>query len=387
MRANYGVAGEDRVANKTYVDRLTQTTGYLFGNVVTNGLDPSLYPNPDATWEKARTFNVGFDATLINKINITAEFYQRYTYDGFNQLDPSANPATTGLINPDRNYGKSLAWGSEFSVGYRTKINRDWGLTADVNFGWSNSQILQQYYSPAAFGLFGNAATSNPIGKDPRYVNGSNYGYIATGIIRTQTEVDAILANNPNYTIGGTRPQVGFMDFKDINGDGKIDDNDITLMYDRTASIIGFGITIGVTYKDFKLQTNLNLSIGGKKFYDTEAKKVPTTNQNAPAFWDDHWTPANPGAKYPRADAPLAKENSTFWAVNGTQSRINNMVLSYTLPKRISAKYKIPDCRLMLTGTNLWSIINPLKYKDPYTGNFASYPTLRTLSVGLNVSL
>jgi hypothetical protein len=177
------------------------------------------------------------------------------------------------------------------------------------------------------------------------------------------------------------------MNFKDVNGDGKIDDNDITLMYDKTASVIGFGITIGVTYKDFKLQTNLNLTIGGKKFYDTEAKKTPTTTQNAPTFWNDHWTPDNPNAAYPRYDAPLAKENSTFWAVNGTQSRINNMVLSYTLPKRLSAKYKIPDFKLMLTGTNLWSLYNPLKYKDPYTSSFASYPTLRTLSVGLNVSL
>ena len=195
------------------------------------------------------------------------------------------------------------------------------------------------------------------------------------------------MGSNPKYTNGGQRPQVGFMNFKDVNGDGKIDDNDITLMYDKTTPVVGFGITLGITYKAFKLQTNLNLTVGGKRFYDSEARKVPTTTQNAPSFWKDSWTPENPNAKYPRADAPLARETSTFWAVSGTQSRINNMVLSYTLPKRISEKYKIPDFRLILTGTNLWNIINPLDYKDPYTGNFASYPTLRTLSVGLNVSL
>lgn len=387
LRANYGMVGEDRIQNKTYVNRFTQTTGYLFGGVYTNGLDPNLQPNPEATWEKSRTFNVGFDATVLNKINISADFYQRYSYDMFNSLDASAVPATTGLINPVKNYGKALAWGAEFTVGYRTKISRDWGITTDVNFGWSNSQVLQQYYTPANFGLFGSNGLSNPIGKDPRTYNGNNYGYIATGILRSQAEVDALLASNPNYTIGGQRPQVGFMNFKDVNGDGKIDDNDITLMYDKTTPVVGFGITLGITYKAFKLQTNLNLTVGGKRFYDSEARKVPTTTQNAPSFWKDSWTPENPNAKYPRADAPLARETSTFWAVSGTQSRINNMVLSYTLPKRISEKYKIPDFRLILTGTNLWNIINPLDYKDPYTGNFASYPTLRTLSVGLNVSL
>ena len=387
LRANYGMVGEDRISNKTYVNRFTQTTGYLFGNVYTNGLDPNLQPNPEATWEKARTFNVGFDATVLNKINISADFYQRYTYDIFNSLDASAVPATTGLINPVKNYGKALAWGAEFAVGYRTKVARDWGVTADVNFGWSNSQVLDQYYTPANFGLFGSNGLSNVIGKDPRTYNGNNYGYIATGILRTQGDVDALLASNPNYTIGGQRPQVGFMNFRDVNGDGKIDDNDVTLMYDKTAAVIGFGITLGVTYKAFKLQTNLNLTIGGKRLYDSEARKVPTTTQNAPAFWKDTWSLENPNAKYPRADAPLARETSTFWAVNGTQSRINNMVLSYTLPRRISEKYKIPDFKLMITGTNLWNIINPLDYKDPYTGNFASYPTLRTLSLGLNVSL
>ena len=390
LRATYGLVGEDRVANKTYVNRFTQTTGVLFGGVFTNGLDPNLFPNPDATWEKARTFNVGFDASLLRgKINITADFYQRYTYDAFNQLDPTVLPATVGIPsnNAVKNFGRALAWGSEFSIGYRTHFGADWGFNADINFGWSNSQILQQFYSPTNFGLYGSNGLSNIIGKDPRTYNGNNYGYIATGILRTQAEVDALLAKNPTYSIGGAKPQVGFMNFEDINLDGKIDDNDVTLMFDKTTPFLSGGLTLGATYKEFKFQTNLNFSFGGKRFYDTEAKKVPTTTQNAPAFWNDHWTPTNPDAKYPRADAPLAREHSTFWAVSGTQSRINNMVLSYSLPSRLVQKYKIPSARIMLTGTNLWSIVNPLDYKDPYTRDFANYPTLRTISLGLNISL
>lgn len=389
LRANLGVVGEDRVSNKTYVNRFTQTTGYLFGNVNTNGLDPNLYPNPDATWEKSRTFNVGFDATVYRgKINVSGDVYQRYTYDGFNALDASLLPLTAGLPSAVVNYGRQLSWGTEFNVGYSTRFGKDWGFNTSINFGWSNSQLLQSYYNPSSLGLYGSTAVSSYlIGKDPRTFNGNNYGYIATGILRTQEEVDAILAKNPNYTISGVKPQVGFLNYKDVNGDGKIDDNDITLMFDKTTAVVGFGITIGVTYKSFRLSTNLNLTVGGKRFYDSEARKVPTTTQNAPDFWKDYWTPANPNAKYPRADAPLAKELSTFWAVNGTQSRINNMVLSYSIPKALSTRLKIPDFRVLVTGTNLWSLINPLKYKDPYTSNYASYPTLRTLSVGLNVSL
>jgi TonB-linked SusC/RagA family outer membrane protein len=388
LRANYGIVGEDRVGNRLWESRFTQTTGVVIGNAVTGGLDPNIYPNPDITWEKARSLNVGLDATVWNnKITISADFYNRYTYDGFDTYSASVFPPTAGIPPPVVNYGRQLAWGSEFAIGYRTRFGKNWGMNADVNFGWSNSQMLQVFYNEAQLGTYGPDQLGIAIGRDPRKYNGTNIGYIAKGILRTQAEVDAILAKNPNYLIGGQKPQVGFMDFEDINGDGQINDLDITTMFDKTTPVASFGITLGATYKEFKLQMNMNLRIGGKVAYDSEARKVPTTTQNAPAFWADHWTPTNPNGKFPRADAPLAREYSTFWALNGTQSRINNAVLSYQMPKRIAAKLKIPDLRIMVTGTNLFNIINPFKYKDPYTSNFANYPTLRTISLGVNASL
>lgn len=388
IRANYGVVGEDRVASRLWESRFSRTDGMLFGTTVTNGLDPKELPNPNITWEKSRTLNIGTDITVLQgKINITADFYNRYTYDGFDKMENAVVPPTAGVSTAVVNYGKQISWGSEFSVGYKTKIAKDWGFSADVNFGWSNSMMLQLYYNPTSLGVYGDKELGLMVGRDPRKYNSSNFGYIAKGILRTQEEVDALLAKNPNYLIDGQKPQVGFMDFEDINGDGKIDGNDVTTMFNRTTNTMGFGITLGVSYKSFKLQTNLNLVIGGKRFYDSEARKVPTTTQSATSFWTDHWTPENPNAKYPRADAPLAKENSTFWAVNGTQSRINNMVLSYSIPKELSERLGIPSFRVLLSGTNLWNIVNPLKYKDPYTSNFADYPTLRSVSLGVNVTL
>ncbi len=389
IRATYGLVGEDRLGARLWQSRFSQTTGILFGNTATSGLDPSIYPNPSLTWEKSRTLNVGFDATILrNKINITADFYQRYTYDGYDTYSASVFPPTAGIPPPVVNYYKQLAWGSEFAISYRTKFAKDWGFNVDANFAFTNSQMMQSYYNEALLGQFGNDQLGISVGRDPRRYNSNNIGYIAKGILRTQADVDAILAKNPNYLIGGVKPQVGFMDFVDVNGDGQITEaGDATLMFDRTTPVVGFGFTFGFTYKTFRLSTNMNLSIGGKRFYDSDARLVPTTVRNAPKFWADHWSPENPNGKFPRADAPLVTANSTFWAVNGTQSRINNMVLSYQLPKNITSKIGIPDLRFMVTGTNLWNIINPLKYKDPYTSNFGTYPTLRTISFGVNASL
>ncbi|MEI6950046.1 SusC/RagA family TonB-linked outer membrane protein [Paraflavisolibacter sp. H34] len=387
VRANYGLVGDDRVNNYQYKARYTQTTGALFGTTPSNGLDPSIVPNPQISWEKARTKNLGVDAELFkNKLSVTAEFYHRHTYDGLDNMSNSTIPTTAGVTTGITNYGIQDSWGTEFSIGYRGSVTRDLKFNVDLNFGTSDNQMIQTYYNPNNLAL-PYEEYKVMIGKSSRKYNGSNYGFIAKEILRTQAEVDALLAKNPNYKIGGVKPQVGFLDYVDVNNDGKIDDWDIVPMFDNTSTIVGGGLSVGLSWKDLKFNTNIQWSFGGKKFYDSEARKVPTTTQNAVEFWADHWTAENPNAKFPRADAPLAKENSTFWAVTGTTSRINNMVLSYKMPKRISEALRIPDFRAVITGTNLWSLYNPLKYKDPSTSNFASYPTLRTISLGINASL
>ena len=388
LRANVGLVGDDRVQSYQYMSRFTQSpSAMLFGTAITNGLDPNIFPNPDITWEKARTQNYGIDASFLNtKLTVSVDIWNRHTFDGFDDLATVNLPYTVGISTGLKNYGIQNAWGTEFSIGYRDNINSNWGYSADLNFGTSGNQIVQQYYSPGKLGGVTEYADV-PIGRSSNKYTSSNYGYITKGILRTQAEVDALLAKNPNYKIGGLKPQVGFMDFVDQNNDGVIEDKDIVPMFENIASRVGFGLTLGVSYKTFRLSTNLSLSVGGKKFFDSEARKVPTTNQSAPDFWKDHWTPDNPNAKYPRYDAPLAKENSDFWAVDGTTARVNNMTLTYAMPREISERLKIPDFRVVVSGFNLWNIINPYKYKDPATGSFASYPTLRTLSVGVNMSL
>lgn len=387
LRANVGLIGDDRIQSYQYLARFTQTTGALFGNTVTNGLDPNLYPNPDITWEKAFTQNYGVDATFLNeKMSFSMDVWHRHTYDGYDDYSLTSLPWTVGIATGLKNYAAQNNWGTEFSLGYKDKFNKNWGFSVDLNAGTSGNQLLQNYY---ALSRLGGVTEYKDVmtGKSSNTYSGSNYGFISKGIIRTQAEVDAILAKNPNYKIAGAKPQVGFLDYEDVNKDGIIDDNDITVMFDDISTKVNFGFTFGFSYKTLRLSTNGYLALGGKKFYDSEARKVPTTTQSAPAFWADHWTPENPNAKYPRADAPLAKENSTFWAVSGTVARINNMTLSYSLPKMISEKYKIPEFRAYVTGTNLWNIYNPYEYKDPSTSNFASYPTLRTISFGLNISM
>lgn len=395
IRYNIGITGDDRVNAFLFRSRFTTYSGTsLFGSTVTNGLTPNVIANPGITWEHNRAQTLGFDATFLNdRLSVTAEIWNKHYYDGLVDLSSqSIYPGTFGALVAPVNYNQANTWGESFTVGYVDRINKDWGFNANINFGWGDSQLTQAFYGLGNLGL-PNEYSLITNGELASKYNGTNYGLIATGIIRTQAQLDAILAKNPNYTIDGAVPQVGWMNYQDMNGDGKITEaGDIVPMYNSTTPTFSSGITLGVTYKTFKLNVNGFLQIGGKVTVGDRTPPVSATSSssqglNQPFFWADHWTPSNPNAEYPRTDSKLISDNSTFWIRSGTRAYINNASLSYTLPKAFADRLRIPNLRFILTGENLWSIINPFDYKDSRQNSINSYPTLRTFSLGVNLTL
>jgi hypothetical protein len=258
----------------------------------------------------------------------------------------------------------------------------------DAMFGFSSSRIDRMFYNE--FQLWDNTFPDlkYQFGTDPNKYNTSNYGLLSKGILRTQADVDALLSKYPNYTINKKVPQVGWLYFEDTNGDGAISEKDQVPMFNSTNSF-GVGFNFNFSYKTLSLSANLVTRFGGKQFFDSKSKAPAKVSVNVPAYWKDHWTPETPDAKFPRYDDASidAGWNSDFWAVSGTMIRINNMTLAYRLPKAFLSKIGIADSRLVLTGNNLWTLYNPLKYRDPYSSTIYDYPTLRTISLGLNVSL
>jgi TonB-linked SusC/RagA family outer membrane protein len=378
IRFQVGLTGNDAVRNYQYKERYTQTTGMLFGNTLTSGLNNNDIPNPSITWERALYKNLGFDGTIFNRrFNFAIDLYHRYNYDMLMQ-PTSTVPTTFGGGISDQNYGRLKSWGLEAMLNYNGSITKDLKFTTGVNFSISDNKVIRKYYGA------GDTAWKNPIGR--RTDNGLE-GYKSTGILRSQQEVDAFMAKNPGWTIDGQPLVPGYMNYADINKDGKIDENDKTRIASRGGSLFGVGFILGISWKTFKLSTNISLQVGGYEAYDKTARTPATENQRSLAIWKDSWSPDNPNAKYPLINSPLIKEVSDFWVRSGTTMRVNNMMLSYGLPQALSARWKIPDLRVFATGTNLWSIINNQPYKDPATNLAVDYPALRTYTFGLNLSL
>jgi TonB-linked SusC/RagA family outer membrane protein len=398
VRFNEGLVGDDRVTPYQYLSHFTPYGGTaLFGNAVQNGLTNGILPNTDITWEHSRTQDLGIDATFLdNRLTVTIDSHAKYVYDGFVDISTLGYPATLGLNSGIINYDAASSWGTDFSLSWSDNIGKNWRYNISLTnlplpFINGNSETLNQYYNPLVLGQLDqnqtittgllNTTTSLP------------YGFIATGIIRTQAQLDAILKANPNYTIEGVKPQLGFMNFEDVNHDGKINADDQTQMFTHAQATpwLNTGFTFSGSYKQVSLSVNGHLTLGGKVFIGGQDVKAPTVTTsgaaNGPVFWADHWTPQNPNAEYPRADAPDVSSKSTFWARNGSTGYINNATMSYTLPKAIADRLKIPSLRLILNATNPWEFIDPYDYKDSRTGDITSYPVIRTISIGVNATL
>ncbi|MGB8193211.1 MAG: SusC/RagA family TonB-linked outer membrane protein [Chitinophagaceae bacterium] len=379
IRFQVGATGSDAVANYQYYERYTQTTGMLFGSVNTNGLNNNRIPNPNITWEKALYKNLGLDGTMLNqKLNFSLDYYHRHNTDML-QTPSSSVPTTLGVAIADQNYAEMKAWGFEGSINYNGRIGKDFTFNVQTNLGWADNKVLQKYYAAAS-----DTGWKYPIGR--RTDNGIE-GYQATKIFRSQQEVDDFYAKHAGWLINGDSLRVGYLNFEDINGDGRITELDKTRIAPRSGSVFGFGFNLGFGWKGLRLSVNTSLSIGGTRVYDNSARRPPTENQSALSFWNDTWSPTNVNAKYPVINSPLLSEVSSFWIVNGTTMRINNAQLSYNLPQVLKTKYKLPEMRVFVVGTNLWTIINPLDYKDPSSNVAVDYPALRTYTFGLNITL
>jgi TonB-dependent starch-binding outer membrane protein SusC len=378
VRFQMGLTGSDAVRPFQYKERYTQTTGMLFGSTLTGGLNANDVPNRSITWERALYKNLGFDGTMLNrKVSFGIDLYNRYNTDMLIQ-PTSTVPTSFGGSISDQNYGKLRTWGLEAMLGYNGNITRELKFSAGVNFTMSDNKVIQKYYGA------GDTAWKYPIGR--RTDNGME-GYRSTGIVRTQAEADAFLAKHQGWTIDGQPLIPGYMNYEDINKDGKIDENDKTRIAPRSSSVFGLGFNLGLSWKTFKLSASIGLSVGGYQAYDKTARTPATENQRSLAIWKDSWSPENPNAKYPLINAPLIKEVSDFWVRSNTSMRVNTMNFSYNLPPALVTRLKIPDFRFFIAGTNLWSIINHQPYKDPATNQAVDYPVLRTYTFGLNVGL
>lgn len=396
IRGSYGLVGNDAISDRRffYLSDVNLNGGNpaSFGTNVGyshNGVTIKNYENRDVTWEVSRQINLGLELTLLKNFRFTTEVYKNYKSD---ILQERADIPTLGLESRiSANIGKVESQGIEFSLDGKHNFNKDFWISSLANFTFSKNKYTQ-YEEPdyaEKYRLHDGVAINR------------NFGYIAERLFVDDNEA----RNSPKqiFSTNGIAPMGGDIKYRDLNGDGVIDNKDQTWFGNPTVPqiVYGFGVSTGYKNFDFNVffqgQAAVSFVIDPGRtspFIKSPDSWLPGNTQVIQQFADDHWSEDNQNlyALYPRLGINGAviennRQNSSWWLRDGSFLRMKSLEVGYTLPRSLASKIKLKNLRVYFSGLNLvtWS---PFTMWDPEIGgNGFSYPLQKVYNLGINVSL
>jgi TonB-dependent starch-binding outer membrane protein SusC len=373
LRASYGQIGNDAIAAFQNLRLYTlNSQGYTYGTTqaATQGLVAGVSPNPNITWEVAKTSNVGMDASLWNGLlGWEIDFFKQKRSNILATRD-LAVPSYAGLTLPTENIGVVENKGFELQLSHMKTFN-DLTYRIAGNIAYSRSKII--YMSEAQNVPEWQKAEGHMLGADLMYK--------AIGIFRTQADVDA----SPKWT--GTI--VGDLKYEDINGNGLIDAGDRVRTDKSNIPQMTFGLNFSVNYKRFALWANFTGAARVWQYYLLECRLAIN---NLAEVIENRYRVGSMDSKYPwlptlGTESEVSGLHSTFWMRNASYARLKTLELSYTLPENLLSKVKISSMRVFVNGNNLFTI-DKLKWVDPENSNqsAAFYPQSKIYNLGVNVS-
>jgi TonB-linked SusC/RagA family outer membrane protein len=383
LRATYGLVGSDVAPGNQYLYNQVYNQGltaYSFGQ--TNQPATTIYEGPlgnyNVTWEKARKFDAGVDMNIFNdKLTLSADYFHEYRY---NQLvTPGNTPLILGIGVSPTNVGITVNRGWEETINYHDKIGN---VQYSLGLVWSYAKNKILYMAEAAPRYPWLAVTGHSIGQP--------FGYTFAGFY-SQADVNDPKVAKPVGTI-----QAGDLKYKDLNGDGSIDQSDIKTIGKPNLPNTTIGMPIKLSYKGFDASVLFQGAFGYSLGLVGTAIE-PFKGQFQPIH-EQAWTPATAAtAKFPRLtsnpttiNSPSAY-NSDFWVINAHYIRLKTVELSYILPRKW-LPLRINNGRLYLSAYNLltWSNVSKKYQADPEVASNTAgdaYLTQRVVNVGLQVGL
>lgn len=388
FRASIGLLGNDEIDPWQWYQKYTipsSAAGAIFGGTsLTGALKPGVLPNENITWEKTRTINIGFDSKFLdNRLSFNFDYFFKHSYDILGDRQQSL-PTTFGAEMPAENYAKIDGHGWEIELEWNQHINKDFSYYArgNVSFATNEVKVFDEAENIRAY--------QSLIGYN--YDRKDGLGYIATDVIRTQADLDALPAG---YTIFGKKPELGMLNYKDIRGansdepDGVIDEHDKEWVIKNKIPPYNFGLLLGTKWKNWALEIFFQ-GVAGNDVMIAQREAMAGTSGTTFDFWKDRWTADNIDAAFPRVVDNQAGDISTFWRRDGSFVRLKNLSLSYSVPKHLLSKLKMNSARVFFTGSNLALLYSKTKYFDPELGtndnNIVNYPLMKSYSFGINLS-
>lgn len=386
LRATYGHTGNgiDNAGYFSYLKRYNEDGGFWYSNgtSMSNGgsvSEISPLANTLLTWEKGRKVNVGLDLTLLkNRLTLSADYYNDYYYDILQSRGKSIE--LLGIAYPAENIGKTRYYGLETQLSWQEHIGK---VNYYVSANWSMEQnkrlFMDEQYVPYDY----LKMTGQPTG--------TIYGLVATGFLTAKDIADGYPVMN-----GFNNIQAGDVKYKDMNGDGEINEFDRTVIGGDKPTCY-FGIDLGFEWKGLEV-TALIQGAYNRDLYNSDRTLLEGFQVIGQSYGQaytnllNRWTPETAEtATYPRLTAGGNMYNygnnwnSSLFVQNGNYIRLKNATVSYKLPENFCRNYLGGlRVKIFVQGQNLltWS---RTRLQDPEV-TFTSYPLQRTITTGINLN-
>ena len=401
IRGSYGLVGSDNLGNDVrfaYLQVYEGNGGYNLGTNEfgsrTDGLREGNFANPNLTWEKARKTNIGIDASFLNgQFTLTADVFTEHRYDIITNLSGGTKLGYSDIVGKDApliNSGIVDNKGIDFELGWNGRIGKDLRIFVRPNFTFARNEII----------FFNEIPYENDYRRNTGRRIGEQFVYHFSHFVRDQAEADRLNAMN-----GGSgfqpwgRLYPGDAVYKDLNGDGKIDDEG-----DRGAKgnprdpEIQFGLPISFSYKGIDLSflfqgsTNTSLLMNESAVWDFPSYEQDQVGKVKPMHLD-RWTEATKDvATYPRltygTNNNNKNSNSDLFLYDASYIRLKNVEIGYSLPRNAIKFAGFQGVRIYAQGLNVLTFDKLDKADlDPETrasGN--RYPVQRVFNFGVDIT-
>lgn len=388
FKASYGIVGNDQIGGgRRFIYKETIVTnrpGYNFGSTPRDWYNPYGYavgelPNPNVGWEEAKKFNLGIEATLFDKLTINADYFAEDRSGIFMQR--RSIPDIAGIsTQPWVNIGKMKNKGIDANLEFRDRAG-DFYFTARANFTYAHNEVIDRDEPTPQYPYL------SEVGKPW----GQQFGLVSEGLFQSQEEI-----NTSPSQFGILKP--GDIKYRDINGDGKVDQLDrVAIGYTGTPEIIyGFGGTL--QWKILDLGVFLQGAANTTRIISGGAiQPFSSANLSRSSFYEDIYYgyyseqfERTTNALYPRLTEGPNNNNSqssTFWQKDMSFLRLKSVELGVNLPKPWLQKMHLSNFRIYASGVNLLTF-SKFKMWDPEmsVGQGDGYPPSQIINIGIKVT-
>lgn len=401
LRVGYGATGNNRISDFGAMTSLEINAESGYGG--NQGLVPVNLGNDALKWETTYQANAGLDLSFFQeRVSLTLDYYYKVTKDLL--LNATIAPST-GFLKGYRNVGSVSNKGLEITLNTRNIASSNFLWTSDLNIAFNQNKVLalndgeSSMPSVLNWGSYNYTAPYIAIVGQPIALF---YGYLYDGLYQISdfdgSEGSYVLKDSvPNNGEARKNIQPGHIRYKDINGDGEVDNNDLTVIGDPNPIFTG-GFTNYFKYKDFDLNIFLQFSYGNQIMNANRLEFEGSTGRkhlNQFASVADRWSPTNTDATIPVAGGGGPKIYTDRIIEDGSYLRLKSLSFGYNLPKSALKKAGIRSLRFFITCQNLFTLTKysgsdpeVSTYNSALTPGFdwSSYPRPRAYTAGFEIS-